>query len=144
MYNLEELKPIIEEAIKSSKSMMEASSKTKMNFKTFFKYAKILGLFTPNQSGKGINKKGNSIPITDILNGKHNYYSTYKLGKRLIKEGIKEHQCEGCLLKEWNSLQIPLELHHVDGNPNNHNLSNLQLLCPNCHAQTENYRGKKK
>jgi 5-methylcytosine-specific restriction endonuclease McrA len=38
---------------------------------------------------------------------------------------------------------IPLELHHIDGNHNNNDLSNIQLLCPNCHAQTDNFSNKK-
>lgn len=38
--------------------------------------------------------------------------------------------------------EIPLEVHHVDGDRLNNELSNLQLLCPNCHAQTDNYCGK--
>lgn len=37
---------------------------------------------------------------------------------------------------------ITLQLHHIDGNPTNNSLNNLQLLCPNCHSQTENYCGK--
>ena len=41
---------------------------------------------------------------------------------------------------EWKPLNM--ELHHKDGNKNNHLLSNLMLLCPNCHAQTNNYRAK--
>ena len=38
--------------------------------------------------------------------------------------------------------KIPLEVHHLDGDRMNNELSNLQLLCPNCHALTENWRGK--
>lgn len=34
-------------------------------------------------------------------------------------------------------------MHHIDGDNTNHTLENLQILCPNCHAQTENFRGKK-
>lgn len=37
---------------------------------------------------------------------------------------------------------IPLELHHINGINNDHRLENLQMLCPNCHAFTDNYRGK--
>ena len=33
-------------------------------------------------------------------------------------------------------------MHHVDGNHQNNAIENLSMLCPNCHAQTENYRGK--
>jgi predicted HNH restriction endonuclease len=40
------------------------------------------------------------------------------------------------------SKPIPLELHHKDGNRYNDQLENLILLCPNCHAFTENYRAK--
>jgi 5-methylcytosine-specific restriction endonuclease McrA len=39
---------------------------------------------------------------------------------------------------------IPLELEHKDGNCTNHNIENLELLCPNCHALTDTYRGKNK
>ena len=39
--------------------------------------------------------------------------------------------------------EIPLEVHHVDGDRLNNELTNLQLLCPNCHAQTDNYCGRK-
>ena len=42
----------------------------------------------------------------------------------------------------WNGLPIPLELHHIDGNRNNHKFENLQLLCLNCHAQTDTFRAK--
>ena len=34
----------------------------------------------------------------------------------------------------------PCELDHIDGNPTNHNLTNLRLICPNCHALTKTYR----
>ena len=34
---------------------------------------------------------------------------------------------------------IPLQVHHKDGNCLNNNEDNLELLCPNCHALTENY-----
>ena len=37
---------------------------------------------------------------------------------------------------------MPLEIHHIDGNHKNNHLENLQILCPNCHALTNNYRGR--
>lgn len=39
---------------------------------------------------------------------------------------------------------IPLHLEHIDGNHLNNNLNNLTLLCPNCHSQTPNFRGRNK
>lgn len=75
---------------------------------------------------------------------KNSCYQSYKLKNRLISEGIKEHKCENpdCGLTEWNGKPIPLELHHINGNNTDNRLENLMLLCPNCHAQTDNYRGK--
>jgi len=142
MYNTDNIKIIIQNALKDSNSMSEASSKTTMNFKTFRKYAKKFGLYVPNQSGKGTIKPKASIPLKDILSGLYPNYQTFKLAKRILSEGIKPHKCEECKLTKWLKQPIPLELDHIDGNPNNHKLKNLRLLCPNCHAQTPTYRGK--
>lgn len=143
MYNKNDLKLIIENAINSSNSMMNAASKTNLNFKTFIKYAKLLGLYNPNQSGKGLSKnKPYSIKTEDILNGLQPQFQTFKLLKRLFKENIKERKCELCKISKWNNKDAPLELDHIDGNPYNHTLNNLRVLCPNCHAQTSTYRGK--
>lgn len=61
---------------------------------------------------------------------------------RLLSEGIKEHKCECCGLTEWLGHPISLELHHLNGIHTDNRLENLQVLCPNCHAQTDNYSGK--
>lgn len=70
--------------------------------------------------------------------------SSHRLKERLIEDGIKKRKCEKCNLDEWMGKVIPLELHHKDGNHSNNDLDNLQLLCPNCHAQTDTYKGKNK
>ena len=79
--------------------------------------------------------------LEDILK-ENSPYQSYRLAKRLIKEGLKEHRCECCNVVEWLGQPIKLELHHINGNHNDNRLENLQLLCPNCHAYTDNYRGK--
>jgi len=55
---------------------------------------------------------------------------------------LRGYKCEECQNTEWNNNPIPLEVHHIDGNHLNNDLSNLQLLCCNCHALTKNFRGK--
>ena len=35
-----------------------------------------------------------------------------------------------------------LEINHIDGNGLNHSPNNLEVLCPNCHTLTPNYRGR--
>lgn len=65
-----------------------------------------------------------------------------KLRKKLLREGIKEARCERCGNTEWMGVPIPLEVHHINGDKTKNELDNLQLLCPNCHALTDTYRGK--
>lgn len=69
---------------------------------------------------------------------------SFRLKNRLIKEGILEPTCSCCGNSEWLGGPIPLELDHIDGNSANNSLTNLRLLCPNCHALTPTYRGKNK
>ena len=84
-----------------------------------------------------------TIPIKDILDGKYPNYQTSKLLKRLVNEGYKEYKCEQCGIDQWLGNPISLQLHHIDGDRTNNHLNNLQILCPNCHTQTDNYAGKK-
>lgn len=65
-----------------------------------------------------------------------------QLRKKIISVGIKNHRCESCGLEYWLNEVIPLELHHKDGDRNNNSIENLMVLCPNCHTQTETYKGK--
>lgn len=61
-----------------------------------------------------------------------------KIIKRIILSERGE-SCENCGLSEWLGIKIRLDMHHIDGNPDNNNRENLKLLCPNCHSLTENY-----
>lgn len=62
--------------------------------------------------------------------------------KRLIKGGYKEYSCECCGISKWNGKPLTLQLHHLNGDHYDNRLENLQILCPNCHAQTNNYSNK--
>ena len=64
-----------------------------------------------------------------------------KLRIKLLAEELKENKCEICGITKWHGKPIVCQLHHIDGNNQNNNLENLQILCPNCHSQTENYCG---
>lgn len=52
--------------------------------------------------------------------------------------------CSVCKQTEWMGKPIPLELDHIDGDSENNQRNNLRLICPNCHAQTQTYKGRNK
>ena len=133
---------LVLEASQTTQSATAAAAKLGVKYDTYKKYALKYECFNTNQSGKGLSRKRPAIPLSDILEGKHPQYQSNKLRLRLLKENIFEHKCQECGLAEWNKVAIPLELEHVDGDSNNHKLDNLALLCPNCHALTNTYRGK--
>lgn len=63
-----------------------------------------------------------------------------KLKIRLIKEGFLEEKCYNCGRGEWEDEVIPLQLNHMDGDKYNNRIGNLELLCPNCHALTKEWK----
>ena len=130
--------------------IMEGQSKAYMarqlgcNPKTINPLLEKLGLvYEGNQSGKGTHKisSNGKLTLLDYLATSADIQSN-KVRKKLLEEGYKEHRCECCGLTEWLNEPISLELHHKDGNRNNNELDNYELLCPNCHAKTSSYRGK--
>lgn len=71
-----------------------------------------------------------------------------------LKDGTLSKTIRNYLLKSanyccsqcgWNKINpttgnSPLEIHHIDGNYLNNTIENLQVLCPNCHSLTSNYK----
>ena len=105
-----------------------------------------LGLETSHFLGAGWRRESTdpvvpARPIEEVL-VKGRRTNTNDLKRRLLREGVKRHACEGCGLARWMGQPMPLELDHVNGRRDDNRLHNLQLLCPNCHAQTPTYRGR--
>ena len=81
--------------------------------------------------------------LDEVLNNKRQINS-HRLGKMLIKYGLKERKCENpeCGLTEWHGKPINVVPHHINGNHNDNRLENIIFLCHNCHSYTENFSGK--
>ena len=110
------------------------------------------------KSGSGINQIRQMIDDLDLdishFTGqgwnKDNFdYSRFRYGNKIKSRNalqaiiaLRGHKCENCGSTEWLNNPIPLEVHHIDGKELNSELDNLILLCPNCHALTDKYRGR--
>ena len=64
----------------------------------------------------------------------------YAMG-RYVKR-LRNENCEICGICEWNGKSITLQIDHIDGDRTNNDLTNLIVVCPNCHSQTETYGSK--
>ena len=144
-YTLDELK----EAIKTSTSIRQVLLKLNLSGKggsyaTFHKAVKYYNLDTSHFTGQdttGMKLPLRRKPITEyLING--STIQSHKLKKYLLEDNIFQYMCYKCKLTVWNDQPIPLELEHINGKHSDNRLENLTLLCPNCHAQTETYRGK--
>lgn len=73
--------------------------------------------------------------------------STEELGHDSRKKKVfleQGEKCNKCGLTDWLGNPITFELEHIDGNRHNNLRENLEVLCPNCHSQTETWRGRNK
>jgi hypothetical protein len=82
-------------------------------------------------------------PIENVLShGRRRSRHHVKL--TLLDAALKDARCERCGLSEWRGRPLSLELHHVNGDGHDNRLENLELLCPNCHCQSDTWGGRNK
>lgn len=140
-YTREILEPIVKDSFSVSEVVRKLGLKPAGgNHRHISQAIKDSGIDTTHFKGVKHNKGKTIGPrrsINDYLSNKAKINS-HTLRKRLVREGIFDHKCQKCGLSKWLEDPIPLELHHIDGNHYNNNLSNLKILCPNCHSKTHN------
>ena len=128
--------------IDENQSKAYMSQQLGCKWETLNRYLKLMGIeYAGNQSGKGRTKKMPKMTLAEYLENSEDI-QTNKVRIKILEEGLKPHKCECCGLETWLDKPIPLEVHHKDGDRTHNELSNYELLCPNCHAFTESYRGK--
>lgn len=82
--------------------------------------------------------------LDEILVENSSYSNIASLKRRLINENRLQYKCAICGLTDWLNKPISLQLDHINGINNDHRITNLRFLCPNCHSQTDTFGGKNK
>jgi 5-methylcytosine-specific restriction endonuclease McrA len=63
---------------------------------------------------------------------------------RKVLARLNGYTCECCGISEYNGKPLTLQVDHKNGLANDNSLSNLRLICPNCHSQSDTYSGRNK
>lgn len=143
-YTKEKLESVIERSTSWSQVCEKMGVKPSTGSQSHLtKRAKEFGFDTSHFLGQG-HRKGKTYKKKDAMeycfNGSKE--NSHRLRERLVRDGYKKECCEKCGIEKWLGEEVPLELDHIDSNHYNNELSNLQILCPNCHAvETRKRRG---
>lgn len=144
-YTLDQLKMAVKESKNYKELCLKLGNSGRGGNRTFIaNKLRKLGIST-NHFNKGAWNKGLTYTKKCTESYLHQYSDTnsHSLKLRLLKEGYFKEQCSKCYLSSWLGGKMPLELNHINGVHTDNRLENLEIICPNCHSQTSNYRGKK-
>lgn len=83
------------------------------------------------------------------LNGLEDGVVGHDAINKKIKKYLFNKYNNKCQICGWGKIndftgKIPLQVHHINGDCRDNKIENLQLLCPNCHALTDNYCSRNK
>lgn len=143
----------LREAVKNNRSARAAMMAVGLSgegagYKPFMRLVKLLQLDTSHWTGqaylKGKRHAYTSPKKLEEILKENTHYQSYKLGKRLVREGLVAKLCSNCGIIEWQGQELSLHLDHINGDNEDNRLENLRLLCPNCHSLTNTYCGKNK
>jgi predicted transcriptional regulator len=79
-----------------------------------------------------------NVRFNEIENGNMSF------SEKAYKQYLINKHGNKCMKCGWNEVNpvtglVPIQLEHKDGNSENHNLDNLELLCPNHHSLTSTF-----
>ena len=146
-YSIEDVKRAVKENLSMAGVLRQIGLRpVGGNYKTIHRLIQENGMDVSHFTGQGWNVglKFRPKPVLseeEIFVRDSNYKCSWRLRER-YKQITGITCCENCGLSVWQNQSIPLEIHHINGINTDNRLENLRLLCPNCHALTNNYRGR--
>jgi len=88
--------------------------------------------------------KGKTFTPNEEVFKENSTYSNELIKQRIVTQELLEYKCSKCQIESWQGETIVLDLDHINGNNTDNRLINLRYLCPNCHSQTDTYKGRNK
>jgi len=88
--------------------------------------------------------KGKQLTPDESIFTENSHYSNELVKQRILNNNLLEYKCVKCNLDSWLGETIVLDLDHINGDNKDNKLTNLRFLCPNCHSQTDTYKGRNK
>ena len=143
----------LKDAVRKSFSIRQVLMKLRLreaggNYDQIKKYIKEYKLDISHFKGRGWNlgMRGIGKPRISLESVlvKDSSFQSFKLKKRLFIAKLKPEHCEWCGWSErTENGYLPLELDHINGDRHDNRITNLRVLCPNCHSLTPHHRGRK-
>jgi hypothetical protein len=87
-------------------------------------------------------KRCDEVDRTGVFPQSGRFNETDRRFAKVYLEQKYGHICQICKNTIWNDKPIPLVADHIDGNPSNHSVSNIRLICPNCDALLDTYKSR--
>lgn len=88
--------------------------------------------------------RGKVLTDNAVIFTENSTYSNEMVKQRIVKNDLLEYKCVKCGINRWCGETIVLDLDHINGNNRDNRLTNLRYLCPNCHSQTDTFKGRNK
>ncbi len=91
---------------------------------------------------KIIAEKTKLVWLAKLVDADYDTLSYESKRKRIIIE--QDGKCNHCGISEWFGKKISLEIDHINGIRDDDRRENLEAICPNCHSNTDTWRGRNK
>lgn len=93
--------------------------------------------------GDLISRPAVNLVKSDVMLTENSRYPRVSVRRRVLKDKLLPYVCQLCHAEPlWQSKPLALVLDHINGVFNDHRLSNLRFLCPNCNAQLPTFSGR--